>query len=99
MDYFKDYLIEKDHPYFVNKEKEKTKEKRCKLLGIPYAKPPTYKTEKFEVVKYSFEPLEEYVAIKELKHDIWVRTEENVSNYYQDIFHKKNEGCNVSRTK
>ncbi|GJS28194.1 hypothetical protein Tco_0488814 [Tanacetum coccineum] len=92
MGYLEDYLIQKDPPYYVDEEEEKSKERRCKLLGIPYVKPPTCKTEKLEVIKYSFGPTEEYVAIKELEHDIWVRTEENVSNNYQDIFHKTNEG-------
>nr|GEW39535.1 hypothetical protein [Tanacetum cinerariifolium] len=87
----KHYLVQKDPPYFVNEEEEKSKERKCMLLGIPYVKPPTYKIERFKVVKYSFEPLEEYVAINELEHDIWFRTEENVSNGYQDIFYKKDD--------
>nr|GEV13449.1 C2 calcium/lipid-binding domain, CaLB [Tanacetum cinerariifolium] len=56
------YLVQKDPPYFVNEEEEKSKERKCMLLGIPYVKPPTYKIERFEVVKYSFGPLEEYVV-------------------------------------
>ncbi|GJR29115.1 hypothetical protein Tco_1105347 [Tanacetum coccineum] len=86
-----DYLIQKDPHYYVNEE-ERSKERRCKLLGIPYVKPPTCKSEKFKVVKYSFGPAEEYVVIKEYEYDIWVRTEENVSQVYQDIFQKKDEG-------
>ncbi|GKA39757.1 hypothetical protein Tco_0732308, partial [Tanacetum coccineum] len=43
-----DYLIQKDPPYYVNEEEERSKERRCKLLGIPYVKPPTCKSEKFE---------------------------------------------------
>ncbi|GJR52932.1 hypothetical protein Tco_1403453 [Tanacetum coccineum] len=74
-----DYLIRKDHPYYVNEEEERFRERRCKLLGIPYVKPPTCKSEKFKVVKYSFGPTEEYVAIKEYEYDIWVRAEDNVS--------------------
>ncbi|GJZ25252.1 hypothetical protein Tco_0562711 [Tanacetum coccineum] len=35
-----DYLIQKDPPYYVNKEEERSKERRCKLLGISYVKPP-----------------------------------------------------------
>ncbi|GJT24243.1 hypothetical protein Tco_0894180 [Tanacetum coccineum] len=35
------YLIRKDHLYYVNEEEERSKERRCKLLGIPYVKPPT----------------------------------------------------------
>ncbi|GJV14964.1 hypothetical protein Tco_1360287 [Tanacetum coccineum] len=69
---FEDYLIRKDPPYYVNEEEENSKERRCKLLGIPYVKPPTCKSKKFEVVKYSFEPAEEYVAIKEYEYDIWI---------------------------
>ncbi|GJS27697.1 hypothetical protein Tco_0488317 [Tanacetum coccineum] len=36
--------------------------------------------------------LEEYVATKEYGYDDWIRTEENVSHVYQDIFHKKDKG-------
>nr|GEX95456.1 hypothetical protein [Tanacetum cinerariifolium] len=93
------YLIRKDPPYYVNKDDERSKERRCKLLEIPYVKPPTCKSEKFKVVKYSFGPVEEYLAIKEFKYHIWVRTEENVSQFYQDIFRKKDEGWSVTRTK
>ncbi|GJV64481.1 hypothetical protein Tco_1475309 [Tanacetum coccineum] len=57
-----DCLIQNDPPY-VNEDEEISKERRCKLLGIPYVKPPTCKSEKFEVVKYSFGPEEECVAI------------------------------------
>ncbi|GKF99913.1 hypothetical protein Tco_0301604, partial [Tanacetum coccineum] len=59
---FEDYLIRKDPPYYIDEEEEKSKERRCKLLGIPYVKPPTCKSEKFEVVKYSLGPEEEYVS-------------------------------------
>nr|GEY97592.1 zinc finger, CCHC-type [Tanacetum cinerariifolium] len=93
------YLVQKDPPYFVNEEEEKSKERKCMLLGIPYVKPPIYKIERFEVVKYLFGPLEEYVVVNELEHDIWVRTEENISNGYQDIFYKKDDEWFVSRTK
>ncbi|GKE23527.1 hypothetical protein Tco_1435039, partial [Tanacetum coccineum] len=65
-----DYLIQKDPLYYVNEEEERSKEKRCKLLGIPYVKPPTCKTEKFEVVKYSFGPAEEYVTVMEYEYGI-----------------------------
>nr|GEW82080.1 hypothetical protein [Tanacetum cinerariifolium] len=49
-----DYLIQKDHPYYVNEEEERSKEKRCKLLRIPYMKPPTCKTEKFKIVDMTY---------------------------------------------
>ncbi|GJY31807.1 hypothetical protein Tco_0415302 [Tanacetum coccineum] len=93
-----DYLIPKDEPYHVDEEGEGFKERKSKLLGIPYKKPPTFKSEKFEVIKYSFGPAEEYVAIKEYEYDIWVKTEENVSHVYQEIFHKRDEGWFMTKT-
>ncbi|GJU96263.1 hypothetical protein Tco_1321019 [Tanacetum coccineum] len=94
-----DYLIQKDPLYYVNEDEERSNERRCKLLGIPYVKPPTCKSEKFKVVKYSFGPAEEYVTVKEYEYDIWVQTKENVSQIYHDIFCKKDEGWSVTRTK
>ncbi|GJR64994.1 hypothetical protein Tco_0011059 [Tanacetum coccineum] len=64
-----DYLIPNDAPYYADKEEERFKERRSKLRGIPYKKPPMFKSEKFEV-----------------------RTKENVSHVYQEIFYKKYEG-------
>nr|GEY51959.1 hypothetical protein [Tanacetum cinerariifolium] len=51
--------------------------------------------EKFKEIR----PAKKYVAIKECGYDDWMRTEENVSHVYQDIFHKKDEGWFVTRTK
>ncbi|GKC84795.1 hypothetical protein Tco_1140512, partial [Tanacetum coccineum] len=65
-----DYLIPNYAPYYVDKEEERFKERRSKLLGIPYKKPPTFKSKKFKVIKYSFGPAEGYVAIKEYQYDI-----------------------------
>ncbi|GJX52535.1 hypothetical protein Tco_0280904 [Tanacetum coccineum] len=95
--YIKTDVSSNQNTYNNEISKEKIKEKEdAKLLGIFYVKPPhasegrkpkptslggascvkppTCKTEKFEVVKYSFETAE-------------------------DIFHKKNEGWFISRTK
>ncbi|GKF15863.1 hypothetical protein Tco_0057325, partial [Tanacetum coccineum] len=74
-----DCLIPNNASYYVNEEEERFKERNSKLLGIPYEKPPTFKSKKFKVIKYSLGPAEEYVAIKEYEYDIWVRTDENVS--------------------
>nr|GEW12255.1 retrovirus-related Pol polyprotein from transposon TNT 1-94 [Tanacetum cinerariifolium] len=91
-----DYLIMNYASYFVDEEKERSKEIRCKLLGIPYVKPQACKYEKFEVIKYSFGPAEEYVAIKEYEYDIWLRTKENVSQVFKEIFRKKDEGWSIT---
>ncbi|GJV94541.1 hypothetical protein Tco_1546118 [Tanacetum coccineum] len=50
-----DYLIQDDAHYYVNEEEERFKERRIKLLGIPYKKPPTFKSEKFEVIKFQYD--------------------------------------------
>nr|GEX01430.1 hypothetical protein [Tanacetum cinerariifolium] len=60
-----DYLIPNDASCYVDEEEERFKERKNKLLGIPYEKPPTFKYVKFEVIKYSLGLEEEYVAIKE----------------------------------
>ncbi|GJW57838.1 hypothetical protein Tco_0104569 [Tanacetum coccineum] len=43
-----DYLIPQDAFYYVDEEEERFKERKSKLLGIPYEKPPTFKFEKLE---------------------------------------------------
>ncbi|GJV02974.1 hypothetical protein Tco_1336543 [Tanacetum coccineum] len=93
------YLIGQDATYYEDEKEEIFKERKIKLLRMPYEKPPTFKSEKFEVIKYLLGPEEEYVSIKEYEYDIWLRTEESVSRIYEEIFHKKDEGWSVTHTK
>ncbi|GJT64693.1 hypothetical protein Tco_1016173 [Tanacetum coccineum] len=44
------------------------------------------KTEKFEAIKYSLGPNEEYLAIRRCEYDIWERNEDSISQIYQEIF-------------
>ncbi|GJS51565.1 hypothetical protein Tco_0624927 [Tanacetum coccineum] len=53
--------------------------------------------ERFEVIKYSFGPTEEFVAIKECGYDDWMRTKEDACHAYQDIFTKMDKGWFVTR--
>ncbi|GKB19939.1 hypothetical protein Tco_0853862 [Tanacetum coccineum] len=94
-----DYLIRQDASYYVDEEKERFKERKSKLLRMPYEKPPTFKSEKFKVIKYLLGPTKEYVAIKEYEYDIWIRTKKNMSQVYEEIFRKKDEGWSVTRMK
>ncbi|GJY62546.1 reverse transcriptase domain-containing protein [Tanacetum coccineum] len=85
-----DYLILNDAPYYVDEEEEGFKDIRSKLLGIPYKKPPTFKSKKFEVIKYSFRPAKEYVAITEYKYDIWEsRIRVNIPEFDGDTLNPK----------
>ncbi|GKC79780.1 hypothetical protein Tco_1130554 [Tanacetum coccineum] len=43
-----DYLIPNDASYYVDEEDERFKERKRKLIGIPYEKPPTFKSEKIQ---------------------------------------------------
>nr|GEX31720.1 SGNH hydrolase-type esterase domain-containing protein [Tanacetum cinerariifolium] len=91
-----DYLSPNNASYYVDEVKEVLKEKKSKLLMIPYEKPSTFKSKKFKVIKYSLGPEKEYVDIKEYGYDILVGSKENVSHVYQEIFHKKDEGWSVT---
>ncbi|GKA21573.1 reverse transcriptase domain-containing protein, partial [Tanacetum coccineum] len=51
-----------------------------------------YKEDRFEVIKYSFGPVEKYIAIKECEYDDLTRTEEDTCHAYQKIFHIMDEG-------
>ncbi|GKE04274.1 hypothetical protein Tco_1396292, partial [Tanacetum coccineum] len=50
------------------------------------------KSEKFEVIKYSLGPNEEYIAIKSCEYNAWERNKDCVSHIYQVIFRKKDKG-------
>nr|GEY45111.1 SGNH hydrolase-type esterase domain-containing protein [Tanacetum cinerariifolium]GEY51408.1 SGNH hydrolase-type esterase domain-containing protein [Tanacetum cinerariifolium] len=65
-----DYLSPNNASYYVDEVKEVLKEKKSKLLMIPYEKPSTFKSKKFKVIKYSLGPEKEYVDIKEYGYDI-----------------------------
>ncbi|GJV93512.1 hypothetical protein Tco_1541325 [Tanacetum coccineum] len=82
-----------NEPYHANEEEEQYKEGRCELLGNPNQEPLTCKIERFEVIKYSFGPVKEFVAIKECGYNDWIKTEEDACHAYQDIFAKMDEGC------
>ncbi|GJR19000.1 hypothetical protein Tco_0967527 [Tanacetum coccineum] len=94
---FLECLIVDNEPYHDNEEEEQYKEGRCELLGNPNQEPPTCKIERFEVIKYSFGPAEEFVAIKECGYNDWIKTEEDACHAYRDIFAKMDEGWYVTR--
>ncbi|GJR02574.1 hypothetical protein Tco_0525558 [Tanacetum coccineum] len=48
--------------------------------------------ERFEAIKYSLGPNEEYIAIRRCEYDTWERNEDTMSQIYQEIFQKKDNG-------
>ncbi|GJZ15578.1 hypothetical protein Tco_0551255 [Tanacetum coccineum] len=44
------------------------------------------KAEKFEAIKYSLGPNEEYIAIRRREYNTWERNEDSMSQIYKEIF-------------
>nr|GEU56393.1 hypothetical protein [Tanacetum cinerariifolium] len=80
-------LVMDNISYHDNEEKEHINEDRCELLRNPRQDPPVCKIRRFTMIKYSFGPNENYVAIKECEYRDWTRTEDDACHGYQDIFH------------
>ncbi|GJT62417.1 hypothetical protein Tco_1005950 [Tanacetum coccineum] len=55
------------------------------------------KAEKFKAIKYSLGPNEEYIAIRRCEYNAWERNEDSMSQIYQEIFQKKDEGWKVTQ--
>nr|GEU79809.1 retrovirus-related Pol polyprotein from transposon TNT 1-94 [Tanacetum cinerariifolium] len=78
-------------------KEERHKEGRCNLFDDPAREPPVCKIRRFEMIKYSFEHEEEYVAINEYEYDDLIRTNEDACHAYQEIFRNIDEGWLVTR--
>ncbi|GKC81815.1 hypothetical protein Tco_1137532 [Tanacetum coccineum] len=87
--FFKPYLktrekndIEKDG------ERSKTKRKCCNsnLENDEQPIKRVCKVEKFEAIKYSLGPNEEYIAIRRCEYDAWKRNEDSMSKIFQEFF-------------
>nr|GEW40957.1 hypothetical protein [Tanacetum cinerariifolium] len=59
-----DYLEPTLYDRFIDSDDEEYMERKCRLLGIPYIKPPLILIEKVNVTRYSFGPGEVYKKIK-----------------------------------
>nr|GEY40932.1 hypothetical protein [Tanacetum cinerariifolium] len=92
-------LVRDNASYHTNEEEEQEDEDRCELLGNPRQKPPICKIRRFEMIKYSFGPAENCVAIKECEYEDLTRTEDDACHAYQEIFHIMDEGWSVTRAK
>ncbi|GJW68904.1 ribonuclease H-like domain-containing protein [Tanacetum coccineum] len=56
------------------------------------------KEEKFEAIKYSLGPNEEYLDVRRCEYNTWERNEDSMYQIYQEIFQKKDNGWKVTRT-
>ncbi|GKE52855.1 hypothetical protein Tco_1488011, partial [Tanacetum coccineum] len=56
------------------------------------------KAKKFEAVKYSLGPNEEYITIRKCEYKAWERNEDRMSQIYQEIFQKRDNRWKITRT-
>nr|GEW22760.1 retrotransposon protein, putative, Ty3-gypsy subclass [Tanacetum cinerariifolium] len=57
-------LVWDNASYHANNKEEQYDEDRCEMLGNPRQERPVCEVRRFEVIKYSFRPIEKYIAIK-----------------------------------
>ncbi|GJW06767.1 hypothetical protein Tco_1569190 [Tanacetum coccineum] len=84
IDNLDNHLVWDNASYHANDEEYE--EDTCELLGNPFQESPVFKIRRFEIIKYSFGPIEKYIAIKECEYDDLTRTEYDACHAYQEIF-------------
>ncbi|GKA35746.1 hypothetical protein Tco_0722237 [Tanacetum coccineum] len=75
-----DYLEPRLYDGFIGSDDEEYKERKCRLLGIPYVKPPPILIEKVSVTRYSIGPGEVYTKMKVSEVEELSRTRGNIAN-------------------
>ncbi|GJY46065.1 hypothetical protein Tco_0435128 [Tanacetum coccineum] len=76
-------------------ESSNNDEERCELFDDREL--PVCTIRRFEMIKYSFEQDEEYVAIKEDEYEDLTNTSKEAIHAYQEIFRMMDEGWMVTR--
>ncbi|GJV08980.1 hypothetical protein Tco_1346636 [Tanacetum coccineum] len=74
-----DYLEPTLYDGFVDSDDEEYKERKCRLLGMPYIKSPPILIEKVNVTRYSIGPGEVYTKIKVSGVEELLRTRGNIA--------------------
>ncbi|GKB07970.1 hypothetical protein Tco_0836254 [Tanacetum coccineum] len=75
-----DYLEPTVYDGFIDLDDEEYKERKCRLLGMPYVKPPPILIEKVSVTRYSIGPGEVYTKMKVSEVKELSRTMGNIAN-------------------
>ncbi|GJX28993.1 hypothetical protein Tco_0237072 [Tanacetum coccineum] len=90
-----DYLEPTLYDGFIDSDDEEYKERKCRLLGMPYIKPPLILIEKVNVTRYSIGSGEVYTKIKVLGMEELSRTRRNIATIragiMDEIFRNDNE--------
>ncbi|GJX21957.1 hypothetical protein Tco_0226402, partial [Tanacetum coccineum] len=75
-----DYLEPTLYDGFIDSDDEEYKERKCRLLGMPYVKPPPTLIEKVSVTRYSIDQEEVYTKMKVSEVEELSRTRGNIAN-------------------
>ena len=73
-----DYIDLQGYDRFMNMDDEAYEQRRCKLLGIPYDKPPPIQAKTFEITMYAICPDEKSTKIVSRDKKEFLRTPTNV---------------------
>ncbi|GJU31025.1 hypothetical protein Tco_1174614, partial [Tanacetum coccineum] len=87
------------HDYDEGEYKNETHEEGHELCGIKTRGVPVCQIKRYNMIKYSFNDEEEYVAVKEDEYDDLTITSEEACRAYQEIFWMMDEGWMVTHTK
>nr|GEZ92439.1 hypothetical protein [Tanacetum cinerariifolium]GEZ93192.1 hypothetical protein [Tanacetum cinerariifolium] len=86
-----------NHDHESEHENEYKNKERYELFDDANHELPVCTIRRFEMIKYSFELDEEYVAVKENKYEDFTSTSEDACQTYQEIFRMMDEGWLVTR--
>ncbi|GJY04434.1 hypothetical protein Tco_0370374 [Tanacetum coccineum] len=81
------------HDYDDKEYENETQKEGHELCEVPVCQ-----IKRYEMIKYSFNYEEEYVAVKEDEYDDFTNTGEEACRSYQEIFRMMDEGWKVTRT-
>ncbi|GKB99107.1 hypothetical protein Tco_0985244 [Tanacetum coccineum] len=83
-----DYLEPTLYNGFIDSDDEEYKERKCRLLGMPYIKPPLILIEKVNVTRYSIGPREVYRKIKNSGVEKLSKTRGNIATIRAEIINE-----------
>lgn len=92
-----EYLDLQGYDEFTDMDNEAYEQRRCKLLGILYKKPPPIHAETFKVTRYSIGPDEKFTKIVSQDKKEFVRTSANVAWIRQNLMKEMDELGQVRR--
>ncbi|GJV96436.1 hypothetical protein Tco_1548013 [Tanacetum coccineum] len=85
---------------FIDHNNEAYKQRRNKLIGIPYTEPPPIKKEEAEITKYNLGVGEVFTKTKILNIKEFLRTSANIANIRAEIIEDRNSSSeDLSNTK